>query len=202
MDKGHEQGSRFRAQHVREDAQFEVVFEFMARRVQGVFQNAGITTASGWAASFLNLVIGRIREAQDQLPESLVELVFFREELQTLALRFLRRDENKIAVTGESRTGYPALQWRQKAYRPRVQKECPCVPLHDEITDTNRFSGQSKIAKLLVSWIGVRSNRGAINSIQRDKWAEPNSNDHRDIRRQGAKAHDSQRSPVETSVAS
>src|ERR1019366_9188065 len=101
VDEGDEQPSRLRAQYFLQDARFEIELELVARRILTVFQQARIATTGGCAAAFLDVVIGRIRKAQDCLTEVLAELVLFREQLQTLALGFQRRIEDKVPVSGE-----------------------------------------------------------------------------------------------------
>src|SRR5579864_2845602 len=144
----------------------------MPHDMLAVFQRPGIAAARCSGASFLEFIIGRVREAQRHVFELFAELIGFSQQLERAAFGRRWRIDHEVAVTSKHSPSNLAVYWRNKADRARAQVERPGIALELEIADADRFSTQPNIAQRLVRRVGIRARGGVLrarkSAIERD----------------------------------
>src|SRR5215472_13553458 len=105
VNESQEIRARIGTENLLQNARLHIVPQFVPSCILVVLQKPGVASAGCRWSRFFDLVIGRIRKAQDQVLEPFTEFIFLGEQLQRSALGGLWRVKDQRAISDKDCAG-------------------------------------------------------------------------------------------------
>src|SRR5262252_678132 len=143
MDEGDKESARLGAQHVFQNAGFEIVFELVTSCALALLPHSGVTSSRRRAAGFLEFFIRGVRETQDRTLKGFIKIGPFGEQPQAGIFRCSRWRKQHFAVPDEHRSSHLALNRVRETDGTGAEPEGGGVALQFEVADRHSLATES-----------------------------------------------------------